>query len=85
MNLTAQKFYADERRRLSERRAAVEARIFDYHEKLTDAIRERALLDDLDMRLLRHLPETDYEIVDGEQSGAVSGSIVPKPARGPDE
>lgn len=69
MNLTSQKFFADERRRLAERRAAVDANIIEYHDKLTSLIRERALLDDLDQRLSAHLPETDYEIVDDAPSG----------------
>lgn len=66
MNRTATKWYRDERSRLGERRADVDRRIAEFHEKLTDAIRERALLDDVDMRLSMHLPETDYEIVEDD-------------------
>lgn len=81
MNRTSLSWYRDERARLSERAAELDTRIADLHAKLTDAIRERALVDDLTLRLSHHIPETDYEIVD--ESPALSiGAPLPRAAAG---
>lgn len=58
MNLTAAKYFANERAMLKERRQAVTTEIATLNERLTEARHESMLLDDLIARMDAHLPVT---------------------------